>query len=166
MLIVIDMQSQFSAWQTALYGVLQSIEDAKSRNEHVVLVEYGCPKGRRGKFCNFCSNTVEPVVAALDGYRRQHKVTKWRDNGAEELYQSGVLGLAAGPLYLVGVNRCMCVDATAYGLLLKGYDVEREWTATACNCGRDENGCEMETKERWEHAIRDRATKGAVEAAN
>jgi nicotinamidase-related amidase len=105
-LVIIDMQEEFiETAQHALTGVFQAIRRAKANKSPILVVEY-----------KSCGNTLPEIRRALKGYSRVRTVTKFDDDGSEEISQSLRRNRFSRKLRICGVNLDACVRSTIEGI--------------------------------------------------
>jgi len=135
-LAVVDMQPGFDASKKCLDGVLALVEKSMRHNIPIVIVEldsesYGA--------------THAPITYLLRGYKKQLYVSKWGNDGSEEIQRALSSNLdyklKLDKFRVCGVNANCCVKDTALGLARK-YTTSEVIVHHEASCG---TSCEIQT---------------------
>ncbi len=130
-LVVIDMQSAYSAYKRALNGVRLEIEQAIFERRPIVLVEF---HSYAIKYPN--KTTVKSIRNLLKDYDYAYYTPKYEVDGSSQIHKCHLKHRRYNftGFDLCGVNTCHCVGDTAKGLIKLGYNVSVLRNACACTC--------------------------------
>ena len=127
-LVVVDMQEEFFTYKSCLESVIDIIELAKKRKEHIALLEY-----------DNCGPTTPFILLRLAGYPFFQRVTKYQDGGSLELiaaFQKWNEEIDKDDIAIAGINTCFCIIETAQGLKhqLPDSKIRIHLKEVACTC--------------------------------
>ena len=124
-LAVIDMQDYFRNSRHCLAGVLHEIEHAMREKMPIFIVEYWdrCYQHDGPDYESRLSDTNQPILDLLKGYRHKVFVKKYNDGGGYEIQEAAIeKNFNISNMRMVGVNRSFCVYRTADQLIDIGMD--------------------------------------------
>jgi nicotinamidase-related amidase len=138
-LVVIDMQPDFVASQNKLtiYAVSLLIEQAVKDGANIVVLEY-----------RHHEPTDWRIADEYKGYDKVVVLTKWDDDGSEEMESSGE-EFDTNHFILCGVNTSACVNRTALGLRERYPEAKIEVKLNACNQPSHHNYYTTEALNGW-----------------
>lgn len=134
MLIVIDMQLEFSSSEAIVGPVCEAIIKAKANNEPIILVEYACDYQQDKEQCRAeecqCMTHTE-ILDLLDGYSNVVYVAKAHDDGGREIINA--VEVFPPIVDVCGVNTNACVRETVETLAKRVPETEFVLLLEACN---------------------------------
>lgn len=165
MLIIIDMQREYSASGFIVPAVCNQIVKAKNRKEQIVLVEYRCFGCRRRKDCFYKNEfntstkceTHDAILELLREYPKLIRVQKNADDGSDELVKA--VSKFPTNVNVCGVNTSACVKATVEGLIEKLPKINFTLLLDACN---DDVGGQKDSALRWTTKYQNTARKNGL----
>lgn len=138
-LIVIDVQDYFlegfHGKDALITNVVKAIEQAKSHNQLVTLVEYDIGEmwaSFNGYSVEQAMKTTARVWDAIRGYPNTELVVKYTDDGSREVRHALLNHGLPKIVNVCGINRDVCVLSTCWGLQAKGIE-PRVIREASCN---------------------------------
>jgi len=105
-LVIIDMQSDFSACDRALKGVNQAVKKAKIDRCPIVVVEF-----------RNCKRTLKEVRNTIGEYKNVYRVTKPDCDGSKQIISAVKKHNLPNNLMFCGVETGVCVKQSIHGLI-------------------------------------------------
>lgn len=132
MLIIIDMQYEFSSAERVVEPVCDAVKQALAARETIVVVEYACDMmwhSHRGDECE--CRTYDEITELFKDYDKLIRVTKANDDGGKEVIAA--VGNFPPIVEVCGVNTDACVRGTVETLAKLIPDTEFVLLLNACN---------------------------------